>query len=97
MSEPQIVESWESVPYFDKTEVEAQYWQSHQLHPKLLKTALYQGSADDSVTITIRIGSKILEQTKRMAAGRYLNYQSMMKQWIAERLEKELDGRGTNS
>ena len=31
-------------------------------------------------------------QRDSIAARRYLNYQSMMKQWIAERIEKELPG-----
>jgi len=28
-----------------------------------------------------------------LAGQRYLNYQSMLKQWVAERLEKEIEGR----
>jgi hypothetical protein len=31
----------------------------------------------------------MLSRLKRLAARRYLNYQSMMKQWLAERMEKE--------
>ncbi len=33
----------------------------------------------------------MLSRLKRLARQRYLNYQSMLKQWVAERLEKELD------
>jgi hypothetical protein len=32
---------------------------------------------------------RMLARIKRLARQRYLNYQSMIKQWLAERLEKE--------
>jgi hypothetical protein len=32
----------------------------------------------------------MLARIKRLARSRYLNYQSMMKQWISERMEGEL-------
>jgi len=35
---------------------------------------------------------RMLSRLKRLAAQRYLNYQSMMKQWLAERLEREIPG-----
>ena len=44
----------------------------------------------ESTSITIRFDPRMLARLKRLARSRYLNYQSMMKQWIAERLEKEL-------
>ena len=34
----------------------------------------------------------VLARIKRIARSRYLNYQSMIKQWLAERLEKETEG-----
>jgi hypothetical protein len=39
----------------------------------------------------------MLSRIKRVARSRFLNYQSMMKQWLAERLEEEIrrqDGGG---
>jgi hypothetical protein len=33
----------------------------------------------------------MLARIKRLARSRYLNYQSMMKQWLAERIEEEQD------
>jgi predicted DNA binding CopG/RHH family protein len=32
---------------------------------------------------------RMLSRIKRLAAIRYLNYQSMIKQWLSERMEKE--------
>jgi hypothetical protein len=45
-----------------------------------------------STSITLRMDPRMLSRLKRLAAQRYLNYQSMMKQWLAERLEKEIPG-----
>jgi hypothetical protein len=36
----------------------------------------------------------MLARLKRLARSRYLNYQSMLKQWVSERLEQELRARG---
>ena len=46
--------------------------------------------ASESVTITLRIDPRMLARIKRLARSRYLNYQSMIKQWLSERLEREL-------
>ena len=35
----------------------------------------------------------MLARIKRVARSRYLNYQSMMKQWLSERLESEVHRR----
>jgi hypothetical protein len=32
----------------------------------------------------------MLARIKRIARSRFLNYQSMMKQWLSERLEEEI-------
>jgi hypothetical protein len=38
----------------------------------------------------LRIDPRMLAKLKRLARSRYLNYQSMIKQWLSERLEQEL-------
>ena len=40
-------------------------------------------------TITLRIDPRMLSRIKRLARSRFLNYQSMIKQWLSERLEQE--------
>lgn len=57
-----------------------------------MASSLSRTEGQDSTTITLRMDPRMLSRLKRIAARRYLNYQSMMKQWIAERLEKELPG-----
>jgi hypothetical protein len=48
------------------------------------------GELADSVTITLRIDPRMLARIKRLARSRYLNYQSMIKQWLSERMEQEM-------
>ena len=87
------ISSWEEVPAFGSIQEEADFWAAHQIHPNLLNGSLFKGESSDSTTITLRMDPRMLARLKRLAAQRYLNYQSMIKQWLAERLEKELDGR----
>jgi predicted DNA binding CopG/RHH family protein len=49
--------------------------------------------SSESVTITLRIDPRMLARIKRLARTRYLNYQSMIKQWLSERMEDELEER----
>ena len=92
MSTPAIVKKWEEIPFFPNPQGEAAYWKDHQLDPALMAVSLSRSEGQDSTTITLRMDPRMLSRLKRIAARRYLNYQSMMKQWIAERLEKELPG-----
>ena len=88
------ITSWEDVPLFDGEQVEAAYWLEHQVDLRLMEgaaTAMSEGS--ESVTITLRMDPRMLARIKRMARSRYLNYQSMMKQWLSERMEKEMRDR----
>jgi hypothetical protein len=38
----------------------------------------------------LRLDPRMLARIKRLARSRYLNYQSMIKQWLSERMENEL-------
>ena len=53
--------------------------------------AVYNMLADarESTTVTLRFDPRMLARIKRLARSRYLNYQSMIKQWLSERIEKE--------
>jgi predicted DNA binding CopG/RHH family protein len=48
----------------------------------------------ESVTVTLRMDPRMLSRIKRLARSRYLNYQSMVKQWLSERMEQELRDKG---
>ncbi len=87
----EIVSDWESVPLFPTLTDEAHYWEVHQIGLKLMQTSLVSTDSNESTTITLRMDPRMLSRLKRLARQRYLNYQSMLKQWVAERLEKELE------
>ena len=85
------VVNWEDVPIFDTEEAEAAFWAENQIHLRLMEGAVAGASeSSESVTITLRIDPRMLARIKRLARSRYLNYQSMIKQWLSERMEQEL-------
>jgi len=82
---------WEEVPLFDSEAAESDFWQENRPDLRLMEAAT-AGSAEasESVTITLRIDPRMLSRIKRLAQSRYINYQSMIKQWLSERMENEL-------
>lgn len=86
--------NWEEVPLFDSEAAEADFWQENRPDLRLMDAAT-AGSAEasESVTITLRIDPRMLARIKRLARSRYLNYQSMIKQWLSERMENEIKER----
>lgn len=85
------IASWEEVPLFDSDQSEATFWADNRPDLRLMETSVVAGTeVSESVTVTFRIDPRMLARIKRLARSRYLNYQSMMKQWLSERLEQEL-------
>ena len=85
--------SWDDVPLFDREEAEAAYWAENRPALRLMEGAVASSTEQsDSVTITLRIDPRMLSKIKRLARSRYLNYQSMIKQWLSERMEEEFRG-----
>ncbi|MEK7685363.1 MAG: CopG family antitoxin [Verrucomicrobiota bacterium] len=83
--------NWEEVPLFDREEAEAAFWMENRVDLRLMDAAVAASSEiSESVTITLRMDPRMLARIKRLARSRYLNYQSMMKQWLSERMEQEL-------
>jgi predicted DNA binding CopG/RHH family protein len=83
--------SWEDVPIFDSEEAEAEFWAENRPDLRLMESAVAAASeSSESVTITLRMDPRMLARIKRLARSRYLNYQSMIKQWLSERMENEL-------
>ena len=82
---------WEDIPLFEDEAAEAAFWDDHRLDLRLMDQAMARGTAaNESVTITLRMDPRMLSRIKRIARSRYLNYQSMIKQWLSERLENEI-------
>jgi len=82
--------SWEDVPIFDSEEAEAGFWAENRPDLRLMESAVAAATeSSESVTITLRMDPRMLARIKRLARSRYLNYQSMIKQWLSERMENE--------
>ena len=83
--------NWEDVPLFDNEDAEADFWSENRPDLRLMEAATAgNAEASESVTITLRIDPRMLSRIKRLARSRFLNYQSMIKQWLSERMEDEL-------
>jgi len=81
---------WSEIPEFEDESAEARFWETHELDGKLMATSVHEADSRESTTITLRFDPRMLSRIKRIARSRFLNYQSMMKQWLAERLEEEM-------
>jgi len=87
----QIFAHWEDVPIFDSEDSEAAFWSENRPALRLMEAAVSDSAeSSESVTVTLRFDPRMLARIKRLARARYLNYQSMIKQWLSERMEQEL-------
>ena len=80
---------WKDVPNFEAPEDEVKFWSTHQLDPRVMQASIHRSDVRESTTITLRFDPRMLSRIKRVARRRYLNYQSMIKQWLSERMEQE--------
>jgi predicted DNA binding CopG/RHH family protein len=85
--------NWDDVPLFDNEQSEATFWADNRPDMRLMESSVVAGSElSESVSITLRMDPRMLARIKRLARSRYLNYQSMIKQWLSERMEEEMRG-----
>jgi predicted DNA binding CopG/RHH family protein len=85
-----VITTWRDVPHFETEEEEAVFWAGARVDVRLMNASLLKADTRESTTITLRFDPRLLARIKRIARSRYLNYQSMIKQWLSERLEKEI-------
>ena len=83
------ITKWSELTTFEDEADEAEFWLEHQLEPHLMERAMAKPDVRESTTITLRFDPRMLKRIKRIARSRFLNYQSMIKQWLSERLESE--------
>ena len=88
-----VITRWSEIPHFDSEEDEATFWSGARLDVRLMNSSVLKADTKESTTITLRFDPRMLARIKRLARSRYLNYQSMIKQWLSERMEKELGDR----
>jgi len=84
-----VINQWAEIPRFESEEEEARFWAANRLDVRLMNASLLKTDSRESTTVTLRMDPRMLARLKRLARARYLNYQSMIKQWLSERLEKE--------
>ncbi|MPN13979.1 hypothetical protein SDC9_161305 [bioreactor metagenome] len=94
----QVITNWEDVPIFDSESAESDFWASYRPDLRLMENSVSgMTESAESITITLRMDPRMLARIKRLARSRYLNYQSMIKQWLSERMEQEVRQFSTNS
>jgi predicted DNA binding CopG/RHH family protein len=84
------IATWEEVPLFDRDEAEAAFWADNRIEVRLMESSVMTSELADSVAISLRMDPRMLARIKRLARMRFLNYQSMIKQWLSERMEQEM-------
>ena len=85
-----VIRAWGDVPPFEAETAEAEFWAGTRIDGRLMNSAVLKADTRESATVTLRMDPRMLARLKRLARSRYLNYQSMVKQWLSERLEKEI-------
>jgi len=88
------IKKWSAIPPFSSEEQESEFWQKHELDAALMSEGQVSSDQSESTAVSIRFDPRMLARLKRIARSRYLNYQSMIKQWLAERLEEETRNNG---
>jgi hypothetical protein len=89
-----LVDDLADIPVFTSEEEEATYWSTHMLSEQLLKQ-MQPLSEDDaprprkSRAISIRVDEALLERLQALADKAHRPYQSLLKQFLSERVELE--------
>jgi CopG antitoxin of type II toxin-antitoxin system len=89
------VERREDIPAFTNEEEEHQYWATHEIAGALL--AQMAPMNDDFLPpvrprtrpVPLRLGDDVVTRAKALAARRHTGYQTLLKEFIVERLYEE--------
>ncbi|MGH2588900.1 MAG: CopG family antitoxin [Dehalococcoidia bacterium] len=92
------IQSWDEVPLLASEEEERAFWRTHTLGEKLL-AQIAKGPPDPDLPpprprtgaqpISVRVDADLLGRLKAIARERSVGYQTLLKQWLAERLAIE--------
>lgn len=100
------VQSWDDVPVFASEDEERAYWDTHTLSDALLNE-MAEGPGDPRLPaprghgqtrpVSMRLDDDLLQRLKAAARRRNMRYQTLLKQWLSERirLEESLSAQGT--
>jgi len=83
-----------SIPKFNSEDEEREFWATHSpldfFDKSSFKRVTLPNLKPSVKTISIRLPEMMLEQLKLLANKRDVPYQSLLKMFLAERIEKEL-------
>lgn len=95
----QPIERWADVPPFSSEQEEQAFWETHTLGEGLL-AQMERGGPDDlralptrepshSRTIAVRFEDDVLKRLRAVAAKKHIGYQTLLKEFVLERLYEE--------
>ena len=76
---------WEDIPLFEDELEEAAFWDEHRLDLRLMDQAIASGFGSNRIRVHHLANGPadaVQDQALGNTRSRYLNYQSMMKQWL---------------
>lgn len=86
--------SLEPIPKFDSEDAEREFWATHDSADHVdwsrAKPAVFPRLKPSTQTISLRLPEPMLENLKMLANKRDVPYQSLLKIFLAERIEAEL-------
>ncbi|WP_127585086.1 CopG family antitoxin [Paenibacillus koleovorans] len=96
-----IIHSFDEIPKDMSDSEAAEFWSTHALSEELLEASILEDNDDEppkrvSKSISIRLDQDLLDRIKKLATIRQKGYQSLIKEFLIERLyeeEKKAEGR----
>jgi predicted DNA binding CopG/RHH family protein len=89
-----VVPKVKKIPAFDSEEQEQEFWSNHDsseyLDWKKAERVRLANLRPTTRTISIRLPETMIERLKVLANKRDVPYQSLLKMYVAERIEEEL-------
>ncbi len=86
-----------SIPKFTTEDEERKFWATHDSTKYFDAMREVKGFLRDTrpkkKAISIRVDEPALAQLKKVAAKKGLGYQTLMRQWVLEKLKKEITSR----
>ncbi len=94
-SKKSVVRSWDEVPPFTSEAQESRYWASHMLGAELLRKmrpapkGLLPAARPRTRPVAVRFDDSTLGRIRALAARRHKGYQTLLKEFVSERLYEE--------
>jgi hypothetical protein len=87
------IESWDDVPQFSSEAEEAEFWSTHGLGEGLLRTLQDDSDArrrqDRGDGVVVRLDDDTVARLKILAKKKHKGYQTLLKEFVMERLYEE--------